>query len=223
MASTRSRGLAAGVLLALAVSLASSPAAAQTPLGTPCTGLSWDTNVETSLVAMTGPGTNLILQRFETVTPALRVTSVCVAGRAAAGGTGAYEVVLYYDAGGVPGARLAAVASPSPAVSPAPTWMTTDVTERGVVVSGPFWAGIREVGWQVTLSAGVPNPATAVATSSNDGASFGFSAGSSLTLLVRVSGQEVGGVGVVPALPGSGLAALALALAIGGAALLKRA
>ena len=223
MASTRSRVHPARGILVVLASLTCLPIAAQTPVGTPCSGLFYDTNTAVGLVSMTGQGTNLILQRFAPGSPAFRVTSVCVAGIRAQGGSGAYEIAIYSDAGGVPGTRLAVVPASTAAPQAATTWMTTDVSGSDVVTSGPFWAGIRESGPQVVVASGAPNAATALATSSSDGASWGFVAGSDRTVLVRVSGQEVGGIGVVPALPRSGLAALALALAIGGTALLKRA
>ncbi|MFI5413598.1 MAG: hypothetical protein ACHQ0I_03315 [Candidatus Lutacidiplasmatales archaeon] len=209
------------------------------PGGTPCVGISYDKNNEDTANAVAVGGSNmaLFLQRFTPPSGPFVPEEVCVAGFGAGivgsvakgapgldAATVPYDIVIYSDASGVPGSRLATVsAAPAPVISSPGIWMTTSVSGSVAPLSGPFWAGIRYAspGVYVGLDT-LSNPSTMLTYSEDDGATYSplHAFGDAY---IRVVGGAPSTLEAVPTLSGAGLAALVGALAVGGFLVLRKA
>ncbi len=203
------------------------------PAGVACNGISNTTGNPDQLVPAGAAG--IFVQRF--VPPALpfRPTSICFAGAAfdglqnsrvragsAVAGPASYDLVLFSDANGTPGVRLATIPSPPEPVGAYPgTWITTSLAGAGPVLYGPFWVGfdIHDANFGLDFtSTATPVPEAA---SLDGGATWSPS-----ELAANASIQVVGLAGAdavsIPTLSGAGLGALVLALAAGGLLLLRK-
>ena len=191
--------------------------------GTPCTGLSYDSNTPGTAIAVAGIDDSfVVVERFTPASPAFSVQAVCAATQRL-GGAVAYEIVIYSDNGGEPGTRLlvapGGITSMLPGVGPG-AWQTSNVAGLAPPVVGPFWAGLR---FPPITAFGLPQefgPTARVRTSETDGAAW-----NSVPYIVpiRVVGFDPYPLGMdVPALPGLGLAALVAALAVGGCLVIRK-
>ena len=246
MIATRMRSLGASSLIAVATAFClpatagsflpesskrpDSPVAAAmaAPGATPCTGISYDENDPNTAynypVLTPGP-TGVFLQRMTPTSLPFLPTAICVAGFGL-GSAAAYNVVIYADANGAPGARLLTVpAVPAAAGSFPGTWMTTSLGASSPSFSGVFWAGFETPTTALYVDVdevrGV-NPLTAYFTSADGGATFIAWPGPA-GVSIRVAGLAGDAAAVVPSLSGLGLSALVAALAAGGFLVLRRA
>ena len=207
------------------------PFRTQTPLGIgpspdgqPCNGLTNTTGNPTSWVdpQLVPPQILVYVQKFIPPTLPFRPTAVCFPGFSF-GTPAPYDIVIYSDANGRPGTRLAlAQAVPeAPGFYPG-TWMTTSVDGSVAALNGPFWAGIRtsSVAFRADLEqTDVPPKQYG---SLDDGATFVEDPGTTAPIQVVGLSGPAALDRPVPALSGIGLAALAAALAAGGFVLLRR-
>ena len=191
--------------------------------GTPCTGLSYDTNTPFTSIALAGiPNPYVVIERFTPSSKAFSIQAICAATQRL-GAPVSYEVVLYSDNGGQPGTRLlvapGGITSMLPGVGPG-AWQTSSVAGLAPPVVGPFWAGLR---FPPLTPFGLPQefgPSAQVRTSMTDGSSWDSV---SYIVPIRVVGLDPYLLGMdVPALSGFCLAALVAALAVGGFLVIRK-
>lgn len=186
------------------------------PAGTACSGVSNATaSPDTSAPA---GSSGIFVQRFTAPSAAFTPTSVCVAGFSGIATAEPYDVVIYADAGGVPGALLGAVAAPPAQPGTFPGTWTTTIVPGVPPITGSFWAGVKissGLDFNMDFDTTVPSVPTAI---SNDGVTFSALYSFQAAAIV-VSGSEVSSV---PALSGFGLAGVLVALAASGFFVLRR-
>jgi hypothetical protein len=234
----RRKGIPAAALIAAVLAIAALPATAGAPFsstpgavasgrrvsalaipaGPACTGVTNTTGNPD--VAYLAKGAGIFVQRFVPPSLPFTPTSVCVATYSSIATPEPYDVVIFADAGGSPGALLGlSPAGPAqPGTFPG-SWVLTPVA--GVPpVTGPFWAGVR-ITTGVAMTMGFETALTGVvqAISVDGGTTFMPVAPGQGAAEIVVGGAAAG---TVPALSGAGLAALLAGLAATGFAVLRR-
>ncbi|MFN7987601.1 MAG: hypothetical protein U0529_09020 [Thermoanaerobaculia bacterium] len=188
------------------------------PAGAACTGVTNTT--KNPDVAYLAGGAGIFVQRFVPPSLPFTPTSVCVATFSSVPTPEPYDVVIFADAGGSPGALLGlSPAGPAqPGTFPG-AWVLTPVA--GVPpVTGPFWAGVRiTTGVAMTMGFETALTGVAQAVSTDGGVTFTLASGAQGAAEIVVGG---GAAGTVPTLSGAGLAALLIGIAATGFVVLRR-
>lgn len=193
-------------------------AALAIPSGPACTGVSNTTgNPDVAYPAGTA---GIFVQRFVPAVVPFTPASVCVATFSSIATPEPYDVVVFADAGGTPGALLGLAAATPAQPGPFPgSWSQTPVPGVPPII-GPFWAGVRistgiaaNLGFETAIT-GVPQ-----AVSMDGGQTWLFDESGNGSANVVVGGSSAS---VVPSLSGAGLAALLGGLAAAGFFLLRR-
>jgi hypothetical protein len=234
---TRSRALGV-ICLVIAAAAVCRPAVAGTPFsghgaqgnapaaipaGTSCNGISNSSGNPTEGLPAGSAGS--LVQRFVPAAFPFTPTAVCIAGYSGDASPAPYDVVIFSDLNGMPGTLLATIPATPAAPGAFPgSWMTTNVSGLVPALTGPIWAGPRiTTGVQFSMdfdAATAPAIQMLLPVDATDGsAATPFPGGIAEIQVAVVAGAEA----PIPALSGIGLAALAAALATGGALAIRRA